>query len=45
MNSYIIADPELMNYCIEFFIFGWLVGFVSLKMGQLWKAKGSVKSD
>jgi hypothetical protein len=45
MNSYIITDPELMSYCIEFFILGWFVGFVSFKMGQLWKARESVKSD
>ena len=43
--NYITTDAELMNYCIEFFIFGWLVGFVSLKMGQIWKHKGSEKSD
>ena len=43
--NYIITGAELMNYCIEFFIFGWLVGFVSLKMGQIWKARGLAKSD
>lgn len=38
MTGWFMTDADLMKYCIEFFVFGWLAGVVSLYMGQKWKA-------